>query len=113
TSADAGVHTFTGVTLVTVANPAYVHFRDTAYVTGGSSGAGTAVVAITPAEASTFSVTGFPGTSTAGNAGNVTVTAKDPYGNVCTWYNGTVHFASSDPQAVLPDDYTFTATDSG
>jgi uncharacterized repeat protein (TIGR01451 family) len=28
-------------------------------------------------------------------------------------YTGTVHFASSDPQATLPADYTFTATDSG
>ena len=39
---------------------------------------------------------------TAGTAGTFTVTAYDAYGNVATGYTGTVHFTSSDPQAVLP-----------
>ena len=34
----------------------------------------------------------------------MTVTARDPFGNVATSDNGTVHFTSSDPQAVLPAD---------
>src|SRR5439155_1174893 len=42
-----------------------------------------------------------------------TVTAKDAYGNTATGYTGTVHFASSDAQAVLPADYAFTAADVG
>src|SRR5262249_6607716 len=42
---------------------------------------------------------------------SVVVSALDQYGNVATGYTGTVHFASSDPQAVLPADYTFTAAD--
>src|SRR5262249_13306713 len=39
---------------------------------------------------------------------SVVVSALDQFGNVATGYTGTVHFASSDPQAVLPADYTFT-----
>src|SRR5262249_35232366 len=35
-----------------------------------------------------------------------TLTARDPYGNLATGYGGTVHFTSSDPQAVLPADGT-------
>ena len=46
-------------------------------------------------------------------AHNVTVTAKDAYGNMATGYTGTVHFTSSDGQAVLPANYTFVAGDAG
>src|SRR5262249_35737459 len=51
--------------------------------------------------------------TTAGAAGTVTLTAKDSFGNVATGYRGTVHFSSSDPRAILPADYTFTAADAG
>lgn len=47
----------------------------------------------------------------AGVAHTVTVTARDNVGNLLTGYTGTIHFSSSDPQAVLPADYTFTAAD--
>jgi hypothetical protein len=43
----------------------------------------------------------------------VTLTALDAFGNQATGYQGTVHFSSTDPQATLPDDYTFTAADRG
>jgi hypothetical protein len=43
----------------------------------------------------------------------VPVTARDASGNVDTGYTGTVHFTGTDPQAVLPEAYTFTATDAG
>ena len=43
----------------------------------------------------------------------VTVTAVDAFGNVVPDYASTVHFVSSDLQAVLPKDYTFTAYDGG
>ena len=33
-----------------------------------------------------------------------TVVARDAFGNVATSDNGTVHFTSSDPAAVLPPD---------
>ena len=54
---------------------------------------------VSPASASTLTVTGFPSPTTAGAAHNVTVTAYDAYGNVATGYTGTVHFTSSDPQS--------------
>ena len=44
---------------------------------------------------------------------NVTITAKDAYGNTATSYTGTVHFTSSDSAAVLPGNYTFVAGDAG
>jgi hypothetical protein len=41
----------------------------------------------------------------AGNAGMVAVTAQNQLGNTLSAYGGTVHFSSSDVQAVLPADY--------
>ena len=40
-------------------------------------------------------------------------TAYDAYGNMATGYTGTVSLTSSDPQAVLPANYTFTTADDG
>jgi ELWxxDGT repeat protein len=61
----------------------------------------------------TLNVRGFPASITAGVAGSFTVTAKNADGSTNSGYRGTVHFTSSDPQAVLPADYTFTAADGG
>ena len=55
----------------------------------------------------------MPGSSTAGSAFNVTLTARDAYGNTITGYTGTVHFTSSDARAGLPANYTFTSADAG
>ncbi len=60
-----------------------------------------------------FAVNGFPSPVTAGTAGNVTVTVLDQLGETAANYRGTVHFTSTDPQAQLPADYTFTAADLG
>src|SRR5262249_43936733 len=60
-----------------------------------------------------FGVTGFPSPITAGTPGTVTVTAKASNGSTATGYLGTIHFSSSDPQAGLPADYTFTTADNG
>jgi len=43
----------------------------------------------------------------------VTVTMTDNFGNIIPGYVGTLHFTSSDSQAVLPANYTFTAADQG
>jgi hypothetical protein len=64
-------------------------------------------------QASRFVVSGFPSPITAGTAGTFTVTAKLADGTTATGYTGTVHFTSSDGQAGLPADYTFTAADQG
>jgi hypothetical protein len=50
---------------------------------------------------------------TAGQAIKVTVTALDAAGLPVPDYQGTVHFTSTDAQASLPADYTFTAKDHG
>jgi uncharacterized repeat protein (TIGR01451 family) len=47
---------------------------------------------------------------------NATLTVRTTAGNFTTpipGYTGTVHFTSSDAGAILPADYTFTATDAG
>jgi hypothetical protein len=69
------------------------------------------------APATSLGVAGFPSSTTAGLTDSFTVRAKDASGAAATAYTGTVHFTSSDPQAVagmgLPVNYTFTAADHG
>jgi hypothetical protein len=60
-----------------------------------------------------FRVSGFPTSTVAGTPGTFTVTVQDPFGGTLSGYTGAVHFTSSDPQAVLPADYTFTTADAG
>jgi hypothetical protein len=107
TSADQGVHTFT-VDLKTAGSQTI-----TATDTATGSIVGSEGITVNPAATSSLALSGFPSTTTAGAAGNFTVTAHDPYGNIATSYLGTVHFTSSDANATLPADYTFTARDAG
>jgi streptogramin lyase len=62
--------------------------------------------------ASHFQIT-TASTSTAGTPFGITITALDKLNRVVTGYTGTIHFTSSDSQATLPADYTFTADDNG
>ena len=59
-------------------------------------------ILVTAAAATHFSVDA-PTTATAGTAFNFTVTALDPFGNTATGYTGTVHFTSTDGNAMLPN----------
>jgi streptogramin lyase len=52
-------------------------------------------------------------TTNAGAPFSVTVRVLDANGMQVVGYRGTVHFSSSDQQAGLPADYTFTAADQG
>jgi probable HAF family extracellular repeat protein len=104
---DNGVHTF-GATLNTAGTQSII-VADTAI---GIVGQQTNIM-VQPTAPSTLMVTDFPSSVTAGNGGYFTVTARDAYGNVATGYTGTVHFTSSDPQALLPADYKFAASDKG
>lgn len=52
-------------------------------------------------------------TSAAGESTGVTLSTFDAYGNFSSNYTGTVHFTSTDVQAGLPSDYTFTVADAG
>jgi hypothetical protein len=80
-------------------------------VTDTTSGTltGAAIVSVSPAAASTLMVSGFPSPTTAGVAGTFTVTARDAYGNIATGYTGTVRFSSTDTQAQLPANATWTS----
>jgi hypothetical protein len=107
TAADQGQHTFS-VTLKTAGNQTV-----TATDTTMSSFTGKASVTVTPAAASKLSVAGFPSPVNAGSVHTFAVTALDAYGNTAPDYAGTVHFTSTDPQAVLEDNYTFQPADNG
>jgi hypothetical protein len=107
TAADAGVHTF-AVTFRTAGTQTL-----TAYDSVTTGFLGSASVPVAPAAASVLVVSGFPTSITTGTAGSFTVTARDPYGNIATGYAGTVHFTSSDAQALLPADYAFQPGDRG
>ena len=79
----------------------------TAIATGGAH----SLALVAPA--THLSVSGIGSPRTAGVAGSVSVRARDASGNTAIGYRGTVHFSSTDPAAVLPADYTFTAADKG
>jgi hypothetical protein len=109
TAADNGTHTFT-LTLKT-AGTQKVTATDTATsaTTGISAG-----IAVSPAAASQFVLSGLSSSATVGASQTFTVTAKDAYGNVATDYTGTVTLTCSDTAATFSSaSYTFTTSDKG
>jgi len=106
TNADAGTHQFS-VTLKTAGSRSV-----TATDTGAGSITGTSGLSVAAAPASNLGLSGLSN-AVAGTAQTATATLRDPYGNVATSFRGTVHFSSTDTQAALPADYTFTAADAG
>ncbi|HEX9581817.1 MAG TPA: hypothetical protein VF970_11995, partial [Gemmatimonadales bacterium] len=108
-AADNGTHTFTGGVALRTAGSRTLTVTDLAQ--GAVTGSQTATV--NPAATFSFSVSGIPSPVTAGSASSVVVTALDAYGNATPGYTGTIRFTSSDGQASLPADYTFTPGDAG
>lgn len=106
TAADGGSHTFAG-TLVTAGTQSLTVKDASSAVLGTQTG-----ISVTSAAAASLSVSGMTA-ATAGTAGNLTVTVRDAFGNIANSYRGTVSFSSSDLQAALPGNYTFTAADAG
>ena len=74
----------------------------TASITGSSNS-----ISVSAAPATHFSVT-TPATATAGSLFSFTVNALDASNSAATGYSGTVHFTSTDGQAVLPANSTLT-----
>jgi hypothetical protein len=110
TAADNGVHTFT-ITFKTAGTQSLTATdKATSSITGTQSGLAVAAPTII---ASRLVFAGLPSSITAGNSVTFTVRATDANGNTATGYAGTIHFSSSDGQAILPADYTFTASDKG
>jgi uncharacterized repeat protein (TIGR03803 family) len=62
---------------------------------------------------SSFAVSGLPASAVAGTSTTFTVAAQNADGSANNAYTGTVHFTTSDPQAMLPADFTFSAADDG
>jgi subtilase family serine protease len=86
----------------------------TATDTANSATTGTlSGLSVSAAAASQFVLSGLPSSVTAGQGQSVTVTAKDPYGNLATGYTGTVKFSSTDSAASLPGPSTFSITNKG
>jgi hypothetical protein len=66
------------------------------------------VLDLTPATIPTHFAISSPSGATAGSAFSFAVTAEDQFNNTVFDYNGTVHFTSSDGQAILPANSTLT-----
>jgi VCBS repeat protein len=105
TAADLGTKTFI-VTLKTAGT-------QTIQVNGGALG-GNDSVDVVAAAASSFSLSA-PSSTVTGAAFDLTVTARDRFGNVAAGYRGTIKFTSSDKSlgVLLPPNYTFDAVDDG
>ena len=109
-SGDGGVHTFAGQVKLVSAGSEWVTATDT--VTTSYAVTQTSTVL---ADHSTFrpQITGLPASTNAGVQLTPVVTTRDVYGNQIGDYIGTIHFASTDPGAYLPSDYTFQTSDAG
>ncbi len=105
TSADAGVHVFSGV-----------EFGDTGIfnvtVENGTK-TGVLLVNVLPVQSFTLSLDVNP--IVVNTSASLTVTAKDYYGATYAGYRGTVHFETNATVGnyTLPADYLFTAGDAG
>src|SRR5205823_1991285 len=70
-------------------------------------------ITVSAGAASSFQVSGFPSSTTAGVAQSFAVTALDAYGNTTTGYMGTISITSTDAKGTLPAKYTFSSGDAG
>ncbi len=96
-----------------VTNGLTYYYAVTAINVIGESSRSNEVYATPSAPASVLVISNFPSSVNAGTSQSFTLTAKDANGNIATGYLGTVHFTSSDGQAVLPANYAFVSTDKG
>ena len=97
-----GTGTFTGTLKTAGTQSITATDTTTASITGAS-----AAVNVVGGPATYFSVTA-PASASAGSLFSFTVTAFDASNNVASGYIGTIHFSSSDPQAILPANSALT-----
>jgi fibronectin type 3 domain-containing protein len=109
TPGDQGTHLFPAI--LRTAGPQSIAAADT--VDNGLVGAQTGIDVRPLAVAGSFTITDFQSPIRAGAPETFTVHVFDPYGNAAPGYRGTISFSTTDVQASLPDNYTFTAADNG
>src|SRR5439155_5189239 len=109
---DNGVHDFAGAATVTLktAGSRHVTATDAALAVPSAS---SAAITVDAAAADRFVWAGTPGSATAGAPFSVTLRVEDQFGNAAAGYTGTVAFSSTDGQAVVPGNYSFTGGDAG
>ncbi|RJS25913.1 hypothetical protein DRW03_05440 [Corallococcus sp. H22C18031201] len=105
---DAGHKVFSGVTLKTAGSQS-VTAKDSVNAALSAS----LTVDVSSSGGQSLVVEGLPASVGAGTSRPLTVTVRDTYGNIVTGYAGTVHFTSTDAQALLPADATFLSADAG
>jgi len=82
--------------------------------TSGSITSNSLAIQFTPGPLSQWGLSSsLPSTVQAGEGLTLTLEAQDAFGNRVSHYTGTVGWSSTDHQATLPANYTFTATDAG
>ena len=108
---DNGAHTFTAHALKTAGSQT-ITATDT--VTGSITGTQRRSRSTPPAATPRCAVRRLRRRPRRGPPSQLTVTARDAFGNTATGYTGTVHFTSTDaPGRSLPANYTFIGGDNG
>ena len=107
TTADAGVHAFQVVFYEAAQQNITVADTNTLAIAGTANG-----LLVVPAAAYQISIS-YSTLEQVGVPFTLTANIEDMYGNVISNFAGTLHFASTDPAATLPADYTMTASDNG
>ena len=114
TAADAGVHSFTA-TFRTAGIQSLTARDASGALTGTESGIAVNAAAFSRLVLSVPNGKDSKGHMlvTAGETISLTVRALDSFGNTISGYKGKVKFTSTDVQASVPTDYTFTVADAG
>jgi hypothetical protein len=107
------------INYVAGATPAAVAVADfnndgAADLVAANAGGNSASVILNQPELPNFTITATPTSNQAGSSFSITVKAIFPSDHSADpKYQGTVHFTSTDPNAIFPSDLTFTAADMG
>ena len=114
TAADAGAHSF-AVTFKTAGVQSLTVRDINETLVGSQAGINVSSAAFAAFRLSVPNPTDSKGhvLVAAGDTINLTVRTTDAYGNAVAGYRGKIKFSSTDVQAGLPTDYTFTAADNG
>jgi hypothetical protein len=112
-ASEHGIHTFSATLKTAGGQSITVTDLVIATFTGSQSG-----IIVNPGAPHHFAIARYPYKPIAGTAGSFRVTIQDLYSNTINTgpnfpFTDTVYFTSSDPKAVLPAPYAFTAADPG